>query len=173
MTSDVVRLPLPFNDTVEVGFPRGVRTFSKASWYLHGGLSLQESVIPHVISRASAPPRRVGAAFHVTSTELSGATIAVRARPVIDAPEGEQLLLEAPRPVRVRIEAVTTGDAPRRVTDRAVLELRHDSPELATAVYLIDGIKLKAGTQLRLTAHDADTGEVLFEEDLRLLVDWD
>ena len=73
----------------------------------------------------------------------------------------------------VNAEAVTTGDAPRRVTDRAVLELRHDSPELATAVYLVDGIKLKAGTQLRLTAHDADTGEVLFEEDLRLLVDWD
>ena len=73
----------------------------------------------------------------MTSTELSGATIAVKARPVVDAPEGEQLLLlEVPRPIRVRIEAVTTGDSPRRVTDSAMLELRHDSPELTTAVYL-------------------------------------
>ena len=97
----------------------------------------------------------------------------MKARPVVDAPEGEQLLLEVPRPIAVRIEAVTTEDSPRRVTDSAMLELRHDSPELTTAVYLGDGIKLAAGTTLRLTAHDADTGENLYQQDLTLLVDWD
>lgn len=173
MTSDVVRLPVPFNSDVEIGFPRGARTFTKASWYLHGGLSLHESVIPRLISRAASPPRRVRAAFEIPSDQLAGATVAVRARPAFDEPEGEQLELAVPRPLRLRLEVTTTEDAPRRVSDAATLELRHDSPELATAVYLREGVKLKAGSVLQLTAHDAETGEELLRKDLHLLIDWD
>lgn len=173
MTSDVVRLPVPFNPEEELGFPRGARTFTKASWYLHGGLSLQESVIPHLISRAAPPPRRVGVAFEIPSPELAGATVAVRARPVVDEQEGEQLELAVPRPLRIRIEVVTTDAVPRRVSDAATLELRHDSPELATAVYLTDGVRLKVGSRLQLTAHDVETGEELLRKDLHLLTDWD
>ena len=60
MTSDVVRLPLPFNGSVEVGFPRGVRTFTKASWYLHGGLSSARVGDParDLARRCAAAPRR-------------------------------------------------------------------------------------------------------------------
>ena len=172
-TSDVVRLAVPFAPGVEAGFPRGARTFGKASWYLHGGLSLHESVIPHLTSRAAAPPSRVEPAFRVPATELPTGTVSVKIRPTADVPQADQqLAFEAPRPIRIGLEILTTDADPRRVSEPTTIELRHDSPELGTAVYLLPDVKLPAGSVLNLRGYDAETGEELLTEELRLLMDW-
>ncbi|MBI3988624.1 MAG: hypothetical protein HY347_03300 [candidate division NC10 bacterium] len=40
-------LPFTFEPSLWVAFPRGIRCFKTAGEYMHGGLTLQEVVIPH------------------------------------------------------------------------------------------------------------------------------
>src|SRR5438045_1106949 len=50
-TTEVMRWPLPLAPpAVELGLPRGARTLQKADAHLHGGISLQECVPPHLVS---------------------------------------------------------------------------------------------------------------------------
>ena len=151
------------------GFPRGIRTLVKAAWYAHGGISLQETIIPHVVSRAAATAvARVRASFTVPLVELVGATIPVRVSPLAASAEGEQLSLQAPPPVPVRLEVVAVGeDAPVQARRPSTSRFGADSPEQATALYLSEGVKLSAGTELRVRAFDDETGESLFEHPLR------
>jgi hypothetical protein len=172
---ELIRLPLPFDPSVQLGFPRGIRTLTKASWYGHGGISLQETIIPHVVSRAAATAvARVRASFTVPLVELVGATIPVRVSPLAVAAEGEQLSLQPPPPLRVRLEVVAVGgERPQQAAAPVSVQVRADSPEQATALYLSDDIRLAAGTELQVRAFDDETGERLFEHPLRLVTDWE
>jgi hypothetical protein len=172
---ELMHLPLPFDPSVQLGFPRGIRTLGKAAWYAHGGISLQEAIIPHVVSRtAAAPPARVRASFVVPVPQVIGATIPVRVTPVVGAPQGEQLSFQALQPIRVRLEVVAPGkDGPVQAASPVRLEVRADSPEQATALYLSEGVKLAAQTVLRVLAFDDETGESLFEHPLTLVTDWE
>jgi hypothetical protein len=64
-------------------------------------------------------------------------------------------------------EQVVQVAAPVRV------EVRADSPEQVTALYLREGVPLAAGTELRVAAYDDETGESLFEHRLTLVTDWE
>ena len=171
---ELIRLPLPFEPALELGFPRGIRALGKAAWYAHGGISLQEAVIPHLVSRAAATVARVRASFAVPITQLVGATIPVRVNPVVGAVDGEQLSLKVPMPLRVRLEIIAPGEnGPVQAASPVRLEVRADSPEQATALYLSEGRKFAAGTELKAAAFDDETGESLFEHLLTLLTDWE
>lgn len=173
--AELIRLPLPLEPTLELGFPRGIRTLVKAAWYSHGGISLQETIIPHVVSRASATEgARVRASFTVPLVELVGATIPVRVSPVATGAVDEQLSLQAPPPLRVRLEVLAeTADHQVSAAAPVHLQVRADSPEQATALYLSEGVRLEAGTSLLVRASDDETGERLFEHSLRLVTDWE
>jgi hypothetical protein len=171
---ELMHLPLPFDPSVQLGFPRGIRTLGKAAWYAHGGVSLQEAVIPHVVSRAAAEVRRLGASFVVPVPNIVGATIPVRITPVVAGQEVEQLSFQAPQPMRVRLEVTgVTGGKASQVAAPVRVEVRADSPEQVTALYLSDGMKLAAGTQLTVAAFDDETGESLFDHRLTLVTDWE
>jgi PglZ domain len=171
---ELMHLPLPFDPSVQLGFPRGIRTLGKAAWYAHGGVSLQEAVIPHVVSRAAAEVRRVRAAFVVPVRNIVGATIPVRITPVVAGQEVEQLSFQAPQPMTVRLEVTgVAGGQALQVAAPVRVDVRADSPEQVTALYLSDGVKLAAGTQLTVAAFDDETGESLFEHLLPLVTDWE
>ena len=172
--TELLCLPLPFEPALELGFPRGLRTLGKAAWYSHGGISLQEAIIPHVVSRTAPAVSRVKASFVVPIRELVGATIPVRVAPVVAAADGEQLSLQGPPPLRVRLEVLTTGaEGLLAVTAPVHLDVRTDSPEQRTALYLSEDVKLAAGTELKVAAFDDETGESLFEHRLTLVTDWE
>ena len=59
------------------------------------------------------------------------------------------------------------------VADPITLELRADTPELVSALFLRPGISLKAGITLTVRAQDAETGEGLFTKQVPLVVDWE
>jgi hypothetical protein len=70
------------------------------------------------------------------------------------------------------VRFTVTAEA-REVVDPVILEVRAESPEQRSAVYLREGVSIKAGTTLLLRAEDADSGENLFEQRLTLDVDWE
>ena len=66
-----------------------------------------------------------------------------------------------------------TGGQASQVAAPVRVEVRADSPEQVTALYLSDGVKLAAGTQLTVAAFDDETGESLFDHRLALVTDWE
>lgn len=169
---DVFCMTSPLARAYALGFPRGVRTLMKASSYLHGGISLQECVIPHLESRVSVPQVRLGVSVQVTTNQLSGGTVPLILRPVL--PETQAPLGGiAPLTVRLWVETALGGAEPRQVTEPIDVTVRPDTGELRWAVYLQEGLGLDAGQELLLRVIDKETGEELSSIRLTLLVDWE
>ncbi len=168
--TDVMRLPTPLAPDVLLGIPRGVRTLEKADPYLHGGISLQECVIPHLVSRRVLPRARIGLELQVSTAKLVGGTVPVVLQPRV---EPGQTSLGGYEPLTVRVWVETADAEPRMVAGPIELKLRADVEELKPPLYLQEGLDLKAGQPLRLRARDAETGQDLGSKDLTLLVDWE
>lgn len=172
--TEVFRLPVSLapNDIV-LGLPRGLRTLVKAPEFIHGGISLQECVIPYLVSRVSMPQAKVALDLRVTTEHLSGGTVPVILRPAI-AEAQPPLGVIQPITVRLWVEtAMTEDEVQQHVTEPIEVELRANVEELRPPVYLKEGLDLKAGQQLKLRAVDKDTGQDLGTLALTLLVDWE
>ncbi len=172
--ADVFTLPSPWpGDPTTLGFPRGVRTLVKAEEYEHGGISLQECVIPHIVSRRALTVQSVGIDLGVTTPMLTGGVVPVIIRPVV--PHGAQPL-GGLQPVTIQLWVETNAASEggvRQVTAVQEVEVRQDADELRPAVYLQEGIELIAGQRLVLRAVDARTGRDMGRLDLEMLVNWD
>ncbi len=168
---DVVRIEAPMVPGIFVGLPRGVRTFDKAQVYLHGGVSLQECVIPHLISEAADVPVALKVEVSPSTTQLSAGTVALAIRPVAG---DRQMTLSAPSRVRLRLwlEGETSQGSRVAVSEPLEIEVRSDSPELRQALYLREDVSLTAGATVWLRARDVDTLANLSESALTLTVDW-
>jgi hypothetical protein len=99
---------------------------------------------------------------------VTGATIPFSVLPVRSDPEG-QMSLETPQPLHLTISAYLDA---QEVTEPVSIEVRVDSPEQRSAVYLRDDVSLARGAQLRLRAQDMSTGETVADRTLELAVDW-
>src|SRR6266498_716844 len=168
----LIRLPLPLAPEVTLGFPRGVRTLTVTEDFVHGGISLQEAVIPHVVSRAALGPTRPEVQVSVTSERLFGGTVPVILRPSL---VGQASLGEI-RPVTVVlwVDTVPPGrKQPIRVTEPVEAHVRPDVEELKPAIYLKEGFSLQAGQELTLRAVETETGQDLANLRVTLGVDWE
>ncbi len=163
-----------------IGVPRGIRTLMKAPPYLHGGISLQECVLPYFVSEQAIERVKVGLDLSVTSPHLSGGTVPVVLRPVLPGPQPP---LGGVQPLYVRLWVETARPAPKKkdgfepggqiVAEPLEIELRPHVEELKPPVYLQEGLDLQAGQQLLLRAVDKETGKGLATIVLTLLVDWE
>jgi hypothetical protein len=171
LAPDLVRVQAPMVPGTYVGVPRGVRTLEKASLYAHGGVSLQECVIPHLVSESADTPRTLKVEVTPSSTRMAGGTVAVTVRPIM---EQEQLTLTAPPRLRLRmwLEVVKPDGARSPVSDALDLDVRGDSPEIRQALFLRDDVSIQAGSGVYLRARDLDTMADLSESALTLSVDW-
>ena len=167
-TVDLYRKAMPLDPTQTLGFPRGVRTLVKATDYLHGGISLQECVIPHLISEIAIAPTRVGVEATVTTPTLTGGTVPVVVRPI---QREKQQTLGGLQPITVRIWVESSDGT--QVAEPVELVVRPDAEELRPAVYLKEGLGLKSDQTLRLRVIDSETGEDLGSTSMTLLVDWE
>ena len=167
--SDVIVTAAPLSPTLQLGFPRGVRTLEKTEQYLHGGLSPQECILPHLVSRRSLQRPQLGIALNVTSPKLSTGVIPVVVRP--ETTQG-QVPLGGYEPVHVRLWVETTEDH-RTVAGPVEFEMQAGAEQVRPALYLDEGSKLTAGQSLRLRACNTETGQDLGSEDLVLVVNWD
>lgn len=168
----IVRLTLPVgHEPVSLGFPWGVRTLVTTEDFLHGGLSLQECVIPHAVSRALSQPRRVRVEVSITSSELVGGTVPVTLRPSYD---GQGTFDLKPTRVRLWIEKVwPAAEAAPVVTEPLEVEVRADVNELKPPVYLKEGLRIPAGQGLVFRAVDVETSQDIASLPLLMKIDWD
>lgn len=165
-TDGLLRFPPGLGgDGVTLGFPRGVRTLVAAADFLHGGISLQETVIPHVVSRVRAEAPRLEVEVAVTTTDLVTGTV-----PVVMRPLPQELFGQRPARLRLWVEPVAGGDP---VTDPLEIEVRPDANELRPPLYLREGMGLQAGTELVLRAVEVDSGRDVASIPLRMAVDWE
>ncbi len=166
----LIKLPLPLApDKGILAFPRGVRSLTKPEPYMHGGLSLQECVIPHITATASIPVVRVRPILSVAQTKLTTGTISFSLKP---APL-EQMPLGGVEPAFIRLVIETDSEEPVVVGGQRVEELRQEVEEIKGALFLDEGHALEAGSSLYLRCLDNETGEELAWLKLSLAVDWD
>jgi len=168
---DLIRIEAPLAPGTFVGLPRGIRTLVQAELYEHGGISLQECVIPHLISESAVVAETLQVHVTPSTMRLSGGTVAFSVRP---AGNNTQMTLGAPvrRRLRLWLEVVGPDGQRSEVSEPLECEVRSDSPELRQALYLRDGATLSVGTTVFLRARDVDTLADLSESALMLLVDW-
>jgi hypothetical protein len=163
----LVRLPLGQRQ-VTLGFPCGVRTLIETEDYIHGGISLQETVIAHVVSRPALQPSKLHVEVSVTTSDLVTGTV-----PVVLRPEPEGLFGQQAICVRLWVERAATPAAEGLVTEPVEIEVRADAEELKPPLYLKEGSGVRAGTQLVLRAMDCENGRELAAVPLLMSVDWD
>lgn len=169
----VLRLPLPLDPEAAVlAFPRGVRTLKKAEGFMHGGISPQECVVPHLVSMAEVGEARLDVDVGVATDRLTTGVVPVIVRPRFEG----QLPLGGmrTRTVRLWVETIpSAGESPRKVTEPMDVPVRADAEELRPPIYLLEGLGLPAGQALVLRAIDRETGRELATIPLTLIVDWE
>jgi len=151
--TDQLRLPVPGSEDLEAWFPRSVGCFRTPGPYnyVHGGLSLQELVVPHVTVIQQMVGRPVGVSAElptVIRTAQFKLTLIPIATSVFDQPRQVALVLEkAGSPVIPPLSCVVAPGEP------TTLE-----------VFLPMGCGLEPGDRVRWLLRDAVTDEVLAEQ---------
>jgi hypothetical protein len=158
--TDQLRFPVPGSEDLEVWFPRGIGCFRTPGPYnyVHGGLSLQELVVPHlrVVQQVMGRPVKVRAELPL---EICNAQFKVRLEPVIAD------LFDQPRQVRLSLEK--EGEP---VVPPLSCVVGPGGP-VSMDVFLPMGCGLKPGDRVHWVLRDAATEEVLAEQEAVSRVD--
>jgi hypothetical protein len=153
--------PFLWDADVRVAIPPGMAFFKAEKSFSHGGATLQELVIPHLISRSRAKQQRVGVEILLggTGAQLKSAAVKVVLRPMVDSPEGE-LANVAAQPRNLEID-VTHGKDRKSILprgERKPVKLE-SSGEKAVTLFFDSKFALSEGDQVHLEVRDTDTGE--------------
>ncbi|MFN9429495.1 MAG: PglZ domain-containing protein [Acidobacteriota bacterium] len=79
----LVTFPFAWDNSMKVALPPGLAFFMAEKSFSHGGGTLQEMLIPHLVSRVAAEEKRVGIEVLVPSGELIRSAVKVALRPKI------------------------------------------------------------------------------------------
>ncbi|GAB4546316.1 MAG: hypothetical protein Kow0063_40690 [Anaerolineae bacterium] len=160
---DLPQLPVSGGQDLVAWFPRGIDCFvTRGPYnYMHGGIALQEVVIPHIQVQQSVAERLVGVGLQlVDGHEIRNAIFKVRL-----TPEGADLLSKARQ---VEIEVVRGEERVSRVwqerVEREVVEL---------SLMLEPDYGLAVGDQVQVRVRDGTTGELLARQPATVFVDLD
>ena len=160
---DLPALPVPGSDDLVAWFPRGIGCFSTPGPYnyMHGGISLQELVTPHVTVKQSVTERPVGVELELlTGPEIRNAIFKVRL-----APTGVDLWS---RGRKVTIDIARDGERVSRVWKTAV-----ERTPVERALQLEPDSGLAFGDTVAVRVWDAVTGELLAQQQATAFVDLD
>jgi hypothetical protein len=152
--TDQLRFLVPGSQDLVAWFPRGIGCFRTPGPYnyVHGGLSLQELIVPQltVIQQVVGPPVGVRAELpSVIRTAQFKVTLEPRATGIFDQPRHVTLSLEkAGQPVIPPLSCIVSPGEPTMLD-----------------VFLPMGCGLEWGDQVRLLLQDAVTDEVLAEQE--------
>lgn len=157
-------LPFLWDEEVRVAVPPGLAFFKAEKSFSHGGATLQEVIIPHLISRSKPKERRVGVEVILPTLELVRSAVKVILRPKSEATGGVQMSLqvESDRTLQLdvlRIDSaggrstVLAGGLPKQVT------LRAGSEEVSLTLFFHSSLSFKKGDVLELDIRDAETTE--------------
>jgi hypothetical protein len=158
--TDQLRFPVPGSQDLEAWFPLGIGCFRTPGPYnyVHGGLSLQELVVPHLHVSQQVMGRPVGVRAELPR-EIRNAQFRVRFEPeaadIFDRPRQIRLTLEkAGEPIIPPLSCVIGPSGPTTVD-----------------VFLPMGCGLVPGDRVRWVLRDAVTEELLAEQEAVSQVD--
>ena len=158
--TDQLRFPVPHSQDLWAWYPRGVGCFKTPGPYnyVHGGLSLQELVVPHLVieQKVMGRPVEVQAEFPAL---LQVAQFKVKLQPVAAD------LFAQPRQVTVSLEK---GDRPVMPPLGCVVT---PAGPVEVDLFLPMGCGLEPGDRVRWLLRDAVTGEVLASQEASSQVD--
>ena len=157
--SEHLRFPVTTDGRVVGWFPHGITCFKSYGQYnyVHGGPSLQETIIPHLTVRPSVLSRTVGVKIEA-GDETRVAFFKVTLKPVPKA------LMSREREVRLALEKAD-GTVVRE--SREIIDVK-DGVVKNMKVYASDNIAF--GDMLNVAVYDARTGERLDRHAIRFLV---
>lgn len=155
--------PMPWDASVRVAVPPGLAYFKSEKSFSHGGITLQEMVIPRLCSRHRAKQQKVGVEILLAGAGagLTSAAVKIVLRPIHLGTEGE-LGIASAMPRKLLLNVIRDGKEgaisvlPRGEPRTAELQA---SGELPLTLFFDSRFSFRKGDQLRLSISDADTGE--------------
>jgi hypothetical protein len=161
--TDLPSLPVSGSEGLTAWFPRGVGCFVTPGPYhfMHGGISLQEAITPHLTIRQSMEEPSVTVALEIVAgSEIRNAIFKVRLLPKhVD-------LLSRPR--RVKIDIAREDERISRSWEDVV----HREP-VEKSLRLSSGAGVGMGDTISVCLWDADTGELLGRQSAVVQIDLD
>jgi len=158
--TDQLRFPVPGGQNLEAWFPLGIGCFRTPGPYnyVHGGLSLQELVVPHLRVSQQAMGRPVGVRAELPEV-IRNAQFRVRFEP--EAAD----IFDRPRQVRLTLEKAGESVIP------SLSCVVGPSGPITVDVFLPMGCGLEPGDRVRWVLRDAGTEELLDEQEATSQVD--
>jgi len=157
---------LPNSDGLKFCVPQGTGIFKKRgrNEFLHGGISLQEILVPHIIVIMRKVQTKYGAKLKAPDAVYN----LIFEIEILRAIPGEGLMFGSPRYLEVR-GFLGTDEIIRQTGPDYVI---NDANEfLKIRIRIKPGTKFKYGDILKLELRDADTGELLDSTNIHIKVE--
>ncbi|MXY51050.1 MAG: PglZ domain-containing protein [Gammaproteobacteria bacterium] len=163
----VASLPFGWDPSLRVALPPGLAFFKGEKPFSHGGVALQELVIPHLVSRCYPPEaKRLGLEVVLPVFELTRTAVKVSLRPERPAsPESPQMTLFAAPARTVSLDVLrldsTTGAHVSVLASGGPKEVRVDpeASEQDVTLFFHTAKSFRAGEILHLDIRDTETTE--------------
>ena len=153
--------PFPWDSSVRVAVPPGTAFFKAEKAFSHGGATLQEMIIPHLISRGRVQIRKIGVEVVLPTYELTRAAVKILLRPKAggSAPTGE-LALFSDQPRDLQLDVSRTGEAGSLLGGKPKsVRIEPGAGELAVTLFFDSKHTFKKGELLLLQIRDPETEE--------------
>ncbi len=157
--------PCSWDSAVRVAVPPGLAFFTAEKSFSHGGATLQELIIPHLMSKCAAKPeKRIGIEVVLPTYELMRTGVKVKIRPMIEGAEGQMSLFTGigrTLCLDIRRQNVGTEPGERVLASPQPKELVVEPGKVEQSVTLFFQTtqSFKKGELLELDIRDRDTGE--------------
>lgn len=162
----LVTFPFAWDATLKVAVPPGLGFFKAEKSFSHGGASLQELIIPHMVSKSrTAKEKRIGVEVVLPTYELMQTAAKVILRPVLgSASKSTQMDLfkETGRTLSLDVYRLGKTDKKESVlAERKSKEIRleADDSEKGVTLFFHTAESFQKGDMLQLEIRDVDTAE--------------
>jgi hypothetical protein len=153
--------PFLWDASVRVAIPPGTAFFKTEKAFSHGGGTLQEMIIPRLISRGRIQARKIGVEVVLPTHDLTQAAVKLVLRPKAGgaAPAGE-LALFADQPRELQLEVLRASDGSSVLGGkRKTVKLEPGGVDVATTLFFDSKHVFKTGDLLQLQIRDLETEE--------------
>jgi biotin operon repressor len=153
--------PFPWDAFVRVAVTPGTAFFKTEKAFSHGGATLQEMIIPRLISRGRVQFRKIGVEVVLATYELTRAAVKVllRSKASSSAPAGE-LALFSDQPRDLQLDVSRTGEVASVLGgQRKSVRIEPGAGEVAVSLFVDSKHSFKQGDLLLLEIRDPETEE--------------
>ena len=161
----IATFPFAWDDSLRVGVPPGLAFFKAEKSFSHGGATLQEIVIPHLVSKSqAAQEKRIGLEVVLPTYELMQTSARVTLRPVSAAATSTgqmQLFAETGRTLALDVLRIDPSGKMASVLASGAKEVRIEprDKEKNVTLFFHSAASFQKGELLHLDIRDVETAE--------------